>query len=100
MKPLTKADLDSPRANRALLVLALRRLPEGFEWDYSNPFRCAMGLAHYLGLINETRADELATAIGAERYDVHAICFYAARTDQPPADVTPIQIANRIERLP
>ena len=100
MKPIPKSELDNPAANRTLLVLALRRLPEGFEWDYSNPCRCAMGLAQYLGLIADTRADEMATAIGAERDDVHAICFYAARPDQEAADVTPEQIARRIERLP
>lgn len=102
MKPMTKANLDTndPRSNRSLLILALRNLPEGFEWDYSNPCQCAMGLGKYLGLTEHEHASDLADAIGADHDDVHAICYYATRTDQKQSDVTAEQIAQRFERLP
>jgi len=103
MKPLTKdevASMESTHANRSLLISALRNLPEGFTWDYGNPCRCAMGLGVVLGLTKTEHAGDLAEAIGAERDEVHAICYYTMGTRQTPRDVTAGQIAERFERLP
>ena len=102
MKPMTKANLDAndPEVNHSLLLLGLRNLHEGFDWDYTTRSRCVMALAYYLGITARERADDLADAIGADRDDVYSICYHADRADQTQRDVTAEQIARRFERLP
>jgi hypothetical protein len=88
----------TPNLQNLATVLRHREMwPRGFEWCYSNPSTCAMGLAWRLGMISRTCLLSAAEEFGIP-FDVAIRIFLFLGLECGEAkDVTPEHVADAID---
>lgn len=83
------------------LLLDHDRWPECFEWDYSEPSQCALGLAYEASLLGDTELH--AVDASAALFDLDPITFNAIFFTPTPGgtyqETSPEMIALRIRQF-
>ena len=92
------SSLDNRQATLKNLSYALRHRetwPAGFEWNYQDCYKCAMGLAHRMWpqQVAAPSSDVMAETFGMNPFDASMVFLHAG------APATPEQIADKIDEL-
>lgn len=98
------SSLDNRQATLENLSFTLRHpdmWPNGFEWNYSDCNRCAMGLAHKMWpkIVREPTTSAMVSAFGINDAKAADIFTGAARGDYSGFGVTATRVADLIDEL-